>query len=625
MKNLKTAVIAGAVAVAAIIIAIVIVVVSGKSRGLYISSVTGTVSISNSESGSSVEANAGTKLSQGDIVTVSENGSCTLVYRTSKNKDDTNYMTLLQKSQIFVTDKFSGKENSEIYLNRGSIISVNSESLGATALVRTSNSQITTDCAVSIISINLDEEDNYTEIVSAGGNVYIQLYDEQGDTVNKSEPLGPGRKARVVSGDSGPYFAYLNENADLSEFNSHILRELFTVSSYVKIEFTSEEIKEAYDAIPKEEKESEPDNLNEVTTPAISEAKTIQTANTLATDESGSVTSEETTVITSESESESEISSEESESETTVTTTPTQTETQSETETESETEETEIIETSVSGTDEFVEESIHNDGYCVVYVVIDDEITEQEVKYGEDAVQPADPIVDGKKFIGWDESFNNITEDTTISAIFEDTSESTETTVNSDESGNTHTVTVVIGSKTTTQTVNDGESANIPSTVTLEGYTFKGWDTDYSNVTSDITVTAILEPISCSVTFIVDGVRYYTTVSYGGTAAAPVAPNTNSEGAEFVGWDKSLSNITGDTTITAIFSSQTSAETENSKNKYTVTFIIDGVSYTQTVEEGSAAVAPNAPNVNSEGKTFLGWDKDYSNITGDTTITAVYG
>lgn len=613
MKNFKTAVIAGAVAVIAIIAAIIIVVVSGKSRGLYISSVTGTVSISNSESGTSVEASANTKLGQGDIVTVSENSSCTLVYRTSKNKDDTNYMTLLQKSQIFVTDKFSGKENSEIYLNRGSIISVNSESLGATALVRTSNSQITTDCAVSVISINLGEEDNYTEVVSAGGNVYIQLYDEQGDAVNKSEPLGPGRKARVVSGDSGPYFAYLNETADLSEFNSHILRELFTVSSYVKLDFTSEEIKAAYDAIPKEEKESEPDNLNEVTTPAISEAKTIQTANTLATDESGSVTSEETTVITSESE----ISSDESESETTVTTT-------AQTETTTETMPTENTESEVSETDEFVEESVNNDGYLTVYVVIDDEITEQEVKYGENAVQPADPIVEGKKFVGWDGSFNNITENTTISAIFEDSSDNTETSSSSDDS-ETHTVTVIIGSNTTTQTVADGESANIPSTVTLEGYTFKGWDTDYSNVTSDITVKAILEPVSCSVTFIVDGVRYYTTVSYGGTAAAPVAPKTNSEGAEFEGWDKSLSNITGDTTITAIFSSKTTTADTTSTAKYTVTFIIDGVSYTQTVEEGNAAVAPNAPNVNSEGKTFLGWDKDYSNITSDTTITAIYG
>ncbi len=57
---------------------------------------------------------------------------------------------------------------------------------------------------------------------------------------------------------------------------------------------------------------------------------------------------------------------------------------------------------------------------------------------------------------------------------------------------------------------------------------------------------------------------------------------------------------------------------------YTVTFKgIDGeVIDTQTVEEGAAATAPEAPAV--EGKKFTGWDVDFSAITGDLEVNAIY-
>ena len=40
------------------------------------------------------------------------------------------------------------------------------------------------------------------------------------------------------------------------------------------------------------------------------------------------------------------------------------------------------------------------------------------------------------------------------------------------------------------------------------------------------------------------------------------------------------------------------------------------------VENGQAAVAPTAPT--REGYTFIGWDKDFSNVTSDLTVTALY-
>ena len=57
---------------------------------------------------------------------------------------------------------------------------------------------------------------------------------------------------------------------------------------------------------------------------------------------------------------------------------------------------------------------------------------------------------------------------------------------------------------------------------------------------------------------------------------------------------------------------------------YTVNFVdYDGtVLKTQTVESGKSATAPADPT--RDGYTFTGWDKDFSNITGDLTVTAQY-
>jgi alpha-tubulin suppressor-like RCC1 family protein len=59
--------------------------------------------------------------------------------------------------------------------------------------------------------------------------------------------------------------------------------------------------------------------------------------------------------------------------------------------------------------------------------------------------------------------------------------------------------------------------------------------------------------------------------------------------------------------------------------EYTVTFV-DGLNgsviSTVTVLEGGAATAPAAPV--HTGYTFIGWDRDFSNVTSDMTVTAQY-
>lgn len=93
------------------------------------------------------------------------------------------------------------------------------------------------------------------------------------------------------------------------------------------------------------------------------------------------------------------------------------------------------------------------------------------------------------------------------------------------------------------------------------------------------------------------------------------------EGFRFERWNDDVTDnprlltVDDDLTLTAIFAAL---------DKYTVTFVgmngaVIGYDY---VYEGQAATAPEAPEV--EGYTFVGWDKDFSNVTSDMTVTAQY-
>ena len=99
------------------------------------------------------------------------------------------------------------------------------------------------------------------------------------------------------------------------------------------------------------------------------------------------------------------------------------------------------------------------------------------------------------------------------------------------------------------------------------------------------------------------------TVKEGGTAIAPKAEMKN----HTLSWDRNFSIIKEDITVTAKWI----------PNQYTVSFDLNGGELIsgateQTVKAGTAAVAPEAVN----GDLQLSWDTDFSNITGDTVVTA---
>lgn len=576
-------VITGSLALIAVI-AVMIVLFGGKSSaGLYITEATGTVGITSADE--SVQADSSAALKEGDVITVGEGASCKIVYRTKKNADDI-YMVLSENTQAVLTAEPKSKDGGELLLNRGSVI-CNFTELDKTQInIRTADAKIYPSGTVSKVAWLTEEFSSYTDVYAFMGNAKIQLYDVQGNAVNTPEFLAEKLAGRVTTNDLGPVFSYLNIQFPLTDLTAKDLKNLITISQLNEnFTYTTDELKAAYSNV------SGGEDIEDETTVTSSEA--IQTAEPIETTSTGLVTDEPNHEITLPNNNNTTTSATTQPQTTTTTAKPAET---------------------TSGNDGDIEETPEptdpSTTHTVTIIIGEDEIV-QEVEHGGSADMPADPEISGKTFVGWDKDYSNITEDTVITAIFKD-GDSTGTDVY-------HNVTIVIADRETTIQVKDGEAAPLPSTVNIEGYTFKGWDKDYSSIHSDMTITAILEPNSTvktqyTVTFMVGGIPYLTLVEAGGNAIAPITPTVDAEGNEFIGWDKSLLNINSDMTITAMFASP----------EYTVTFVVEGISYPVKVKKGETVVVPVNPTTDSLGRTFIGWDSSFTNVQSNLTVNAIF-
>ncbi len=181
------------------------------------------------------------------------------------------------------------------------------------------------------------------------------------------------------------------------------------------------------------------------------------------------------------------------------------------------------------------------------------------------------------------------------------------------------------GTELKTETVGHGKSATAPPAPTREGYTFDRWDVEFTNVTSNLTVTATYKVNSYTITFNSNGGSSVqgVTVDYGSKIPHPTSPTK--EGYTFGGWykDAALTNSWDFTTDTMPLNGTTLYAKWDLKT-YTVTFKdYDGTELkTETVGHGKSVTAPPAPT--REGYTFDRWDVEFTNITNNLTVTATY-
>ena len=190
--------------------------------------------------------------------------------------------------------------------------------------------------------------------------------------------------------------------------------------------------------------------------------------------------------------------------------------------------------------------------YTVTFVdgLTGETISTEQVTEGGSATPPAVPTHEGYTFVGWSGDYTNVTGNVTVTANYIVTKHTlvsyyvdeqghtmaspatltydrgtnysitspeiegytaslpivsgvltADTTVTVVYSINTYTVTFYDwdGTVISTQTVDYGTAATAPADPTREGYNFIGWDTDFSNVKSDLSVTALYEEIAITV------------------------------------------------------------------------------------------------------------------------------
>lgn len=216
------------------------------------------------------------------------------------------------------------------------------------------------------------------------------------------------------------------------------------------------------------------------------------------------------------------------------------------------------------------------------------------------AIAPPDPTRVGYTFTGWDKAFNNITANLVVQAQY--------TPI-------TYTVRFVDwnGNLLKTQNVTFGNNATPPANPTRTGYTFTGWDIAYTNVQSDLTVTALYNVQIFTVSF----VDWNSTllkeeqVAYGGSATPP-ATNPTRTGYAFTGWAPAYNNITSTLIVTAQYTG----------NQYTVA---RDLNYPGAPSQGSITVTFGSQYgslgtpTRSGSYSFTGW---YTSATGGTEITS---
>ncbi len=242
-----------------------------------------------------------------------------------------------------------------------------------------------------------------------------------------------------------------------------------------------------------------------------------------------------------------------------------------------------------------------------------------EVRDGEGATAPEAPAKAHFTFTGWNAAFDRVTNNLSVTAVYEEDAKYTVKFVNYD------------ASLLKEESVYGGEAATAPTmTPVREGYTFIGWDKTFDNITENTIITACFSqnPAVYTVSFdtLGNGTIGDQHITEGGSAVKPNDPVR--EGHTFTGWTLNgetydfNSPVTADIILIASY--------ERIIPTYTVSFdtLGNGTIGEQSIKEGETATKPKDPV--REGYTFTGWTLNgetydfNSPVTASITLVASY-
>ena len=498
MKRYRPAIILGAVALILVVVTVIMLSRGNSEYGLYVSAASGDTQIGTSDT-DKVPLVADVFVKKGDVITVGDSGSCTLIYRSKDNLDE-NYAILSANSQMIVSDDFNGRADGTLFLSRGKLLVNSTKKAKCNIIVRTDGVSATTKEAV--LFCDYDELDSAVTLTSFSGDVVMQLYNNLGTPIDANGNLnGPaqgmrgGTVSRVLCGLQGnnPTFDYAGRaDVDLTSYDAVTLKNLITLAAFHDLAFTSQELKNAYDDLPAEVVD-ESEEPGETETETETETTTETTPPTEETSEETS--SEETTTEETTAEKPEETQAPATAAET-QRTTARQTAAATERRTEART-------TAAN------RESVG----AAIDVPPEDDIGDIVDIGPDDGYDDNGGLVDDDDGMLIDDGDGGLVDD-------DDVSLDDDSSLEDDMSGDS--------------------SFDAPQDI-------------YDDSEFMPTVETIAKSNTHTVTFVIDGQRYQTTVEDGGQAVPPFSPGANSMGSPFLGWDQSLSNITADVTINAMY------------------------------------------------------------------------
>ena len=171
-----------------------------------------------------------------------------------------------------------------------------------------------------------------------------------------------------------------------------------------------------------------------------------------------------------------------------------------------------------------------NKEFTVTFVANGEE-TIVEVKDGEKAIKPIDPVKEGYTFLGWYLGSEEYDFEKAVNSNFELIAKFEEIV---------YTVKFIVDEEETITVIKEGEKAIKPIDPVKDGYTFLGWfigEEAYDfeeTITSDLELVAKFEEIVYTVKFIVDEEETITVIKEGEKVSKPANPEK--VGYEFIGW-----------------------------------------------------------------------------------------
>ena len=240
--------------------------------------------------------------------------------------------------------------------------------------------------------------------------------------------------------------------------------------------------------------------------------------------------------------------------------------------------------------------------HTITYKLDGEVYKEFSADYGTTINLIAAPTKAGYTFSGWQSDYTTMPDnDVEITGTFQI---------------NTHTITYKLDGEVYKEFSADyGTTITLIATPTKEGYTFSGWQSDYTTMPdNDVEITGTFQINSNTITYKLDGEVYKEfSADYGTTINLIAAPTK--EGFTFSGWQCNYTTMPdNDVEITGTFQI----------NSHTITYKLDGEVYKEfSVDYGTTITLIAAPT--KEGFTFSGWQSDYTTMPdNDVEITGTF-